>query len=94
MSQLALNPQRSTLLTEMRDTTSGTHSLESLQQTVVEVLSRTKSEIVVPIYAHGKIIGEIDINSHDPEAFTKDDKMLLEEIAKIVGTYVEERINL
>jgi L-methionine (R)-S-oxide reductase len=50
---------------------------------------KTKSEIVVPIYAHGKVIGEIDIDSHDPAAFTADDKALLEEVAQIVGTYIE-----
>ena len=49
----------------------------------------TRSEIVVPIYAHGKVIGEIDIDSHDPAAFTEEDRNLLEEIARIVGTYVE-----
>ncbi len=51
---------------------------------------KTKSEIVVPIYAHGTVIGEIDIDSHDPAAFTEEDKSLLEEIAEIVGKYVEE----
>jgi L-methionine (R)-S-oxide reductase len=55
---------------------------------------KTKSEIVVPIYAHGKVIGEIDIDSHDPAAFTQDDKALLEEIAQLVGTYVEEHNEL
>ncbi len=49
----------------------------------------TKSEIVVPIYAHGKVIGEIDIDSHDPAAFTDADRTFLEEAARIVGTYVE-----
>jgi L-methionine (R)-S-oxide reductase len=49
----------------------------------------TKSEIVVPIYAHGRVIGEIDIDSHDPAAFTQDDKALLEEVAQIVGAYIE-----
>jgi len=51
---------------------------------------KTKSEIVVPIYSCGKVIGEIDIDSHDPAAFTKEDKSLLEEVARILGTYVEE----
>ena len=51
---------------------------------------KTKSEIVVPIYAHGKVIGEIDIDSHDPAAFTQQDKILLEEVAQILGKYVEE----
>ena len=54
----------------------------------------TKSEIVVPIYAHGKVIGEIDIDSHDPAAFTSDDKLLLEEVVKVVGKYVEDRDNV
>jgi L-methionine (R)-S-oxide reductase len=50
---------------------------------------KTKSEIVVPIYAHGKVIGEIDIDSHSPAVFTKEDRAFLEEVARIVGTYVE-----
>ena len=51
---------------------------------------QTKSEIVVPIYARGKVIGEIDIDSHDPAAFKDRDKLLLEEIAGIVGTFAEK----
>jgi GAF domain-containing protein len=51
---------------------------------------KTKSEIVVPIYAHAKVIGEIDIDSHDPAAFTGQDKSLLEEVVQIIGKYVEE----
>jgi L-methionine (R)-S-oxide reductase len=52
---------------------------------------KTKSEIVVPIYADGKVIGEIDIDSHDPAAFKQQDKSLLEELSQIIGKYVEER---
>ena len=51
---------------------------------------QTKSEIVVPIYARGKVIGEIDIDSHDPAAFNDRDRLLLEEIAGIVGTFAEK----
>jgi L-methionine (R)-S-oxide reductase len=51
---------------------------------------KTKSEIVVPIYAHGKIIGEIDIDSHNPAAFTEEDRVFLEETASIVGKYIEQ----
>lgn len=51
---------------------------------------KTKSEIVVPIYAHGKVIGEIDIDSHDPTAFAEEDRLLLEETARIVGKYTEQ----
>jgi L-methionine (R)-S-oxide reductase len=51
---------------------------------------KTKSEIVVPIYAHGKVIGEIDIDSHNPAAFAEEDRLLLEETARIVGKYTEQ----
>jgi GAF domain-containing protein len=50
----------------------------------------TKSEIVVPIYASGKVVGEIDIDSHDPEAFNENDRVFLEAVARIVGRYIEE----
>jgi GAF domain-containing protein len=51
---------------------------------------KTKSEIVVPIYANGRIVGEIDIDSHDPAAFTEEDRVFLEEVARIVGGFIEK----
>ena len=51
---------------------------------------KTKSEIVVPIRAHGKVVGEIDIDSHTPAAFTEIDRAFLEEVARIAGTYLEK----
>jgi GAF domain-containing protein len=51
---------------------------------------RTKSEIVVPIRAHDQVVGEIDIDSHTPAAFTENDRKFLEEAARIVGTYLEK----
>jgi L-methionine (R)-S-oxide reductase len=50
----------------------------------------TKSEIVAPIYANGKVVVEIDIDSHDPAAFKDEDRIFLEEVARIVGSYIEE----
>jgi L-methionine (R)-S-oxide reductase len=50
---------------------------------------RTKSEIVVPIYMHGRVVGEIDIDSHTPAAFTLLDRAFLEEAARIVGAFIE-----
>lgn len=48
----------------------------------------TKSEIVVPIFKDGKNIGQIDIDSHKIDPFTKEDEELLtwiaEEVAKIL----------
>jgi GAF domain-containing protein len=52
---------------------------------------KTKSEIVVPVYAHGKVIGEIDIDSHLPAAFSASDRAFLEEVARIVGSFIEGR---
>lgn len=45
----------------------------------------TKSEIVVPIWSGGQIIGEIDIDSDLPDAFDDDDKKLLERVAMVLG---------
>jgi GAF domain-containing protein len=42
----------------------------------------TKSEIVVPLQADGRILGELDIDSHSPNAFTPDDHALLEAVAR------------
>ena len=36
----------------------------------------TKSEIVVPIYANDKLIGQIDIDSHQLDPFTREDHEL------------------
>jgi len=46
---------------------------------------KTRSEIVVPIFVDGKVVGEIDIDSHAPAAFTDDDRDFLEKVARIVG---------
>jgi len=47
-----------------------------------------KSEIVVPLFVRGKNIGQIDVDSHSPDAFDESDERLLEfvnaEVAKIL----------
>lgn len=45
----------------------------------------TKSEIVVPIFKSGKVVGEIDIDSHTPSAFGNKDRVLLEKVAEILA---------
>lgn len=45
----------------------------------------TRSEIVVPIFKSGKVIGEIDIDSDIPHAFTEKDRSFLEEVATLLG---------
>ncbi len=49
----------------------------------------TRSEIVVPIRANGKIVGEIDIDSHMLNAFGPEDRHFLEECADIFGNFLE-----
>lgn len=50
----------------------------------------TKSEIVVPIRVHGKIVGEIDIDSHEVSAFSSDDRAFLENCAEVLGQFLEK----
>ncbi|WP_353065863.1 GAF domain-containing protein [Tunturibacter psychrotolerans] len=50
----------------------------------------TKSEIVVPIRVRDKVVGEIDIDSHDLSAFGPDDRTFLEECARLIGGFMEE----
>ena len=45
----------------------------------------TKSEIVVPIYKKGKLIGQIDIDSHELDPFTAEDHALLEWVAEFIA---------
>ena len=49
----------------------------------------TKSEIVVPVFAHGKIMGELDIDSHFPAAFTPENQELVQYCAMLVGEKLE-----
>ncbi len=49
----------------------------------------TSSEIVVPIRAHGTIVGEIDIDSHQPSAFSPADRLFLEDCAAVLGRFIE-----
>ncbi len=47
-----------------------------------------KSEIVIPIFKNGKNIGQIDIDSHQRNPFTKDDEKLLEFVCKQVSKFI------
>jgi len=48
----------------------------------------TKSEIVVPIKKEDKTIGEIDIDSDRPTAFTDADKIFLEKVADMLTEHI------
>lgn len=49
----------------------------------------TRSEIVTPIRVHGRVVGEIDIDSHTLGAFRSDDREFLETCAELIGSYIE-----
>ena len=47
---------------------------------------KVKSEIVIPIFVEDKNVGQIDIDSHTANVFTKKDEQLLEYICEKVAT--------
>ena len=49
----------------------------------------TKSEIVVPVFVHAKVAGELDIDSHFPAAFGPDDREFIEYCAQLVSKRLE-----
>ncbi len=50
----------------------------------------TKSEIVVPVFVHGRVAGELDIDSHFLAAFGPDDRKLCEHAAVLLGKFLEK----
>jgi L-methionine (R)-S-oxide reductase len=51
----------------------------------------TKSEIVVPVFVRGQVVGELDIDSHFLAAFGFEDRELVEDCAQLVGKRLEQR---
>jgi L-methionine (R)-S-oxide reductase len=49
----------------------------------------TKSEIVVPVFVKGKVVGELDIDSHFHAAFTSEHQELVQYCAMLVGRKLE-----
>src|SRR5438876_1818316 len=50
----------------------------SLDSRYLACSTETKSEIVVPVFVRGKVVGELDIDSHFPAAFKDEDRRLVE----------------
>jgi L-methionine (R)-S-oxide reductase len=50
----------------------------------------TRSEIVVPIGYEGRVVGEIDIDSDEPAAFSEADREFLERVATLVSRHAAE----
>jgi GAF domain-containing protein len=47
-----------------------------------------KSEIVVPILAEGQIVGVLDVDSNELDAFTGEDRRFLEGLAERAAPYL------
>jgi L-methionine (R)-S-oxide reductase len=62
----------------------------SLDERYLACSTETKSEIVVPIFVRGRVVGELDIDSHFPAAFGDDDRKLVEYCAALVGKQLEK----
>jgi len=58
----------------------------SAQDNYISCGWKVKSEIVIPIFVEGKNIGQLDIDSHTVNPFSKNDEELLESICKKVAT--------
>ena len=44
-----------------------------------------RSELVVPIFKDGEVVGELDIDSHEESSFTDEDERLIEDICEEVA---------
>jgi L-methionine (R)-S-oxide reductase len=62
----------------------------SLDNRYLACSTETKSEIVVPVFVRGKVVGELDIDSHFPAAFGDEDRKLVEHCASLVGKQLEK----
>ncbi|MEL4308636.1 GAF domain-containing protein [Joostella sp. CR20] len=49
-----------------------------------------KAEIVIPLFVNGENIGQIDIDSHTADPFTKEDEEFLEFVNKEVALLLEQ----
>lgn len=58
------------------------------QENYIACNFETKSELVVPLFVDGKNIGQIDIDSHQKNAFSAQDEELLKKINELVANYI------
>jgi L-methionine (R)-S-oxide reductase len=62
----------------------------SLDSRYLACSTETKSEIVAPVFVRGRVVGELDIDSHFPAAFGDEDRKLVEYCASLVGKQLEK----
>jgi GAF domain-containing protein/DNA-binding response OmpR family regulator/HAMP domain-containing protein len=54
-----------------------------------EYLPNTRSELALPLYARGKIIGALDVQSNLPGAFREEDEKVLESLADQIAVAID-----
>jgi GAF domain-containing protein len=57
----------------------------SLEENYLSCSPHVRSEIVVPLKDKENVWGEIDIDSHQPDAFTDEDRLFLEQVADFIS---------
>jgi GAF domain-containing protein len=57
----------------------------SLDPRYLACFARTRSEIVVPIFTAGRVVGEIDIDGDQLNAFSSEDQHFLEKVAELLA---------
>ncbi|MEA1884841.1 MAG: carboxymuconolactone decarboxylase family protein [Thermotogota bacterium] len=55
----------------------------NLETNYLSCSPEVKSEILSPIFKGGKVVGEIDLDSHTVNPFTEEDRFFLEEVANL-----------
>jgi len=58
----------------------------SREENYLSCSMKVKSEIVLPIFKNGKLIGELDLDSHRMSAFGESDKKFLKIVGDIAGS--------
>lgn len=60
----------------------------TLESNYLSCSPRVQSEVVIPVFDEGRVVGELDIDSHTPAAFGPPLRGLLERIASECGRLV------
>ncbi len=60
----------------------------SLENDYLSCSPNVKSEIVIPIFKGERLVGELDIDSHESSAFTEKDELFLEKICEYASELI------
>lgn len=57
----------------------------SVEENYLSCSPKVKSEIVIPMFVDGSFVGELDIDSHMVNSFTKEDREFLQKVADLAA---------